>query len=196
MVLSPPFRPTTKAYTASVPYPTWETTVRPELAHLGDTYTISLAGKQLTENAPALARLAPGVNAITVAVASADGNATNTYAVTVSRELPSNDAGLASLTLGGISPDRWTPAFDADVHQYDVRASHSVARTVVLPATAHAAATFAVASNPADALTHGGYGTAIVELAPGAVTTVTVTVTAEDGVATQDYVVRIHRAGP
>ena len=113
LVVSPPFDPTTTTYTASVPYRTSETTVRPELANPGDTYTISLAGNRLTENAPALVRLAPGVNAITIAVTSADGNTTNTYAITVSRELPSNDAGLASLTLGGISPDRWTPAFDA-----------------------------------------------------------------------------------
>ena len=97
--------------------------------------------------------------------------------------------------MGGISPDRWTPAFDPAVHGYDVNVPHSTARTTVLPSTSDTAATFAVATEPADALTDREYGTALVELAAGAATTVTITVTAEDGTTTQDYVVRIHRAG-
>ena len=196
MAVSPEFDPTTTAYTASVPYATSKTTVRPELANSGDTYTISLGGNELTEDAPALAQLDAGANAITVVVTSADGNTVNSYTVTVSREAPSTDASLASLTLGGISPNRWTPPFDAEVHEYDVRVTHSVTRTAVLPETTHSAATVAVATDPADALTDGGHGTAVVELAEGATTTVTVTVTAEDGSTTQDYVVRVHRASP
>ena len=62
--------------------------------------------------------------------------------------------------------------------------------------TTHAAATFTQATEPADALTDSSYGTALVELAEGATTTVTITVTAQDGTTTQDYVVRVHRAGP
>ena len=67
-------------------------------------------------------------------------------------------------------------------------------RTAVLPETTHSAATFVVAADPASALTDSGYGTALVELAEDATTIVTGT--AEDGATAQDYVVRVHRAGP
>ena len=196
MTVSPAFNPTTTTYTAPVPFATSETAVRPRLADPTETYVIRSGGTQLTENAPALLQLSPGANTITIEVSTADGNTTTTYTVTVSRETPSTDASLASLTLGGISPDQWTPPFDAGVYEYDVRVPHATARISVLPATTHSAATFAVATNPADALTDTGYGTTVVELAEGAATTITITVTAEDGSTTQDYVVRVHRAGP
>ena len=73
-----------------------------------------------------------------------------------------------------------------------MRVPHSTVRTAVLPETTHAAATFAVATKPPDALTDSGYGTALVELAEGGTTTVTITVTAEEGTTTQDYTVRVH----
>ena len=52
---------------------------------------------------------------------------------------------------------------------------------------------FVVAADPPEALTDSGYGTALVELAEGASTAVTITVTAED-VGEQDYTAVIHRA--
>ena len=134
MNISPPFDPTTTSYTASVPYVTSETTVRPVLADPDDNYVINLAGSQVSRNTPALVPLATGANTITVDVASADGNTTNTYTVTVSRASPSTDASLSGLALGGVSPDRWTPAFSfRRVHEYDVRVPHSTARISVLP---------------------------------------------------------------
>ena len=196
MNISPPFDPTTTSYTASVPYVTSETTVRPVLADPDDGYVINLVGSQESDGIPALVQLATGANVITIAVTSVDGNAATTYTVTVSRETPSTDARLAALMLGNISPDRWTPAFDPAVREYDVHVPHSTARISVLTTTADAAATFKVATAPVDALIDGGYGTALVDLAEGATTAVTITVTAEDGATTQGYVVRIHRAGP
>ena len=195
MAISPGFDPATTTYTASVSYATSETTVRPRLADPTETYVISGGGTQLTENVPALAQLSSGANAITITVTSADGNTNTAYAVTVSRETPSTDSSLASLALGGVSPDRWTPLFDAGVYDYDVRMPHSTTRTTLLLAATYAAATVAVATDPADALTDSGFGTTVVELAEGATTTVTITVTAEDGSTTRDYVVRVHRAG-
>ena len=134
-------------------------------------------------------------NAIAIVVTSADRNTTKTYTVTVTRTAPSTDATLAGLTLGGTSPDEWSPAFSSGVFDYDVRVPHSTVRTAVEPLTSHAAATFIVSTDPPDALTDSGYGTALVELTEGATTTVTITVTAQDG-STQPYVVRVHRAGP
>ena len=161
-----------------------------------NVYTISLGGPPLTETTPAQVRLAPGSNVITIDVTAADGNTTNTYTVTVSRESPSTDARLGALVLGGTSPDECTPVFMPGAFEHDVRVPHSTVRTAVLPETTHAAATYAAATDPADALIDVGYTTALVELAEGATTTVNISVTAEDGGTTQDYVVRVHRVGP
>ena len=156
----------------------------------------TLGGVRQSANAPAVIRLTAGVaNAIAIVVTSADRNATKTYTVTVTRTAPSTDATLAGLALGGTSPDEWSPAFSSGVFDYDVRVPHSTVRTAVLPQTTHPVATFLVSTTPEDALTDSGYGTALVELAEGETTTVTVTVTAEDDTTTQDYVVRINRAG-
>ena len=196
ITLKPAFDPGTTAYSATVPFRTATTTVRPALAHLSETYEINLGGSRQSANAPAVIPLTAGVaNAIAIVVTSADRNATKTYTVTVTRTAPSTDATLAGLTLGGTSPDEWTPAFSPDVYDYDVRVPHSTVRTAVEPHTSHAAATFIVSTDPPEALTDSGYGSALVELPEGFTTTVTITVTAQDG-STQPYVVRVHRAGP
>ena len=135
-------------------------------------------------------------NAIAIVVTSTDRNATKTYTVTVTRTAPSTDATLAGLTLGGTSPDEWSPAFSSGVFDYDVSVPHSTVRTAALPQTTHPAATFLVSTMPEDALSDSGYGTALVELAEDFTTTVTISVTAEDGATVQPYVVRVHRAGP
>ena len=76
--------------------------------------------------------------------------------------------------------------------EYNVRVPHSTVRTSVPPEPAHSAAAFVVTNDPATALTDSGYGNVPVELAEGS-TTMTITVTAEDGNSRQTYVVRIAR---
>ena len=197
VILDPAFDPGTTAYSAAVPFRTATSTVRPVLADPTETYTISLGGSPQSANAPAVIRLTAGVaNAIAIVVTSADRNATKTYTVTVTRTAPSTDATLAGLTLGGTSPDEWEPDFASDVFDYDVYVPHSTFRTAVLPIKADDSATFTVATTPPEALTDSGYGTALVELAEDFTTTVTISVTAEDGSTMQDYVVRVHRVGP
>ena len=196
VTLDPAFDGSQLAYTAAAPYVLAETTVRPVLADPEESYVVNLGGVQQSDNAPAVVQLAQGQNVIAVVVSSADGNTTRTYTVAVSRDTASADASLSALTLGGTSPDEWQPDFAPGVYDYDVRVPHSTVRTAVLPSTTHRAATFIVATEPAEALTDSGYGTALVELPEGATTTVTITVTAEDASTTQDYVVRVHRAGP
>ena len=196
MTLDPAFDTDERAYTAAVSYRTATTTVRPLLAGPGETYVISLGGVRQSDNTPAVVQLTAGDNVITVVVTSADSNTSETYTVTVSRETPSTDATLSELVLGGTSPDEWEPDFAPDVFDYDVYVPYSTVRTAVLPRTSDPAATFTVATEPAEALTDSGYGTALVELPEGATTTVTIMVTAEDSVTVQPYVVRIHRAAP
>ena len=197
MTLEPAFDPGTTAYSATVPFRTATTTVRPVLAHLSETYEINLGDGRQSANAPAVIPLTAGVaNDIAIVVTSADRNTTKTYTVTVTRTAPSNDATLAGLTLGGTSPDEWSPASSSGVFDYDVSVPHSTVRTAVLPQTTHPAATFLVSTMPEDALSDSGYGTALVELVEDFTTTVTISVTAEDGATVQPYVVRVHRAGP
>ena len=197
LTLEPAFDPGTTAYSATVPFRTATTTVRPVLAHLSETYEINLGGVRQSDHAPAVIPLTAGVaNAIAIVVTSADRNTTKTYTVTVTRTAPSTDATLARLTLGGTSPDEWSPAFSSGVFDYDVSVPHSTVRTAALPQTTHPAATFVVSTMPEDALSDSGYGTALVDLAEDFTTTVTITVTAEDGATVQPYAVRVHRAGP
>ena len=195
--LEPAFDLGATAYSATVPFRTATTTVRPALAHLSETYEINLGGVRQSANAPAVIPLTAGVaNAIAIVVTSADRNTTRTYTVAVTRTAPSTDATLAGLTLGGTSPDEWTPVFAPDVYDYDVRVPHSTVRTAALPQTTHPVATFLVSTMPEDALSDSGYGAALVELAENFTTTVTIEVTAEDGATVRPYVVRVHRAGP
>lgn len=82
---TPTFDPTTTAYTASVPYATAETTVRPVLADPNETYTVSRNGVQFSDNVPAVVELALGVNNITITVTAEDRTTTQNYVVNVHR---------------------------------------------------------------------------------------------------------------
>ena len=128
MTLVPVFSPGELIYTVSVPYRMAETTVRPALADPDETYIINLGGVQQSENAPAVVELSAGVNNITVVVTSADTSnpTTQTYTVAVTRAVPSTDATLSALVLGGTSSDEWTPIFAPDVYDYDVPPVHKM----------------------------------------------------------------------
>lgn len=86
--ITPSFDPATTAYTASVPYATAATTVRPVLANPAETYTIDLDGVQQSENVPVVVELAQGANNITITVTAEDGSTTQDYVVRVDRAAP------------------------------------------------------------------------------------------------------------
>lgn len=105
----------------------------------------------------------------------------------------SSDAMLSDLILGSTSPDEWTPRFSSGVYDYHVSVPHSTERTSVEPIPMNPGAIFAIATSPTNALAETSATGGRVELDAGATTTVTVTVTAQDG-ATRVYTVRIARA--
>ena len=152
---------------------------------LGDpeeTYFISSGGAQRSSNAPAVIPLASGVNTTTVTVTSDDSKTLQ------AKHLPWSLPWLhrpptsrwpswywaERLPTSGNPTSLWTRTTTT------CAPPHSTLSTAVLPQTSHRAATFVVATEPPEALNDNGYGTTLVELAEGATTTVTVTVTAEE----------------
>lgn len=80
----PTFDGATTAYTASVPYATSETTVRPVLADSDDSYAINIAGEQVADNTPALVQLDVGITTVTIIATAQDGSM-RTYTVRITR---------------------------------------------------------------------------------------------------------------
>ena len=132
--------------------------------------------------------------AITVAVTAEDASTTNTYTITVYRvrSLPSADATLSALTLAVV------PASPSIVDDIALGTSDFSARVengtthVTVGTTATAADNGAeVDISPGDADTDtAGHQVA---LTAGMITTITVTVTAEDGTTTKAYMVEVYR---
>ena len=77
------FASDTTSYTASVYRSVSETTVTPTANHSGASYVIKLGG---VEDSDGTVSLSVGSNVITVEVTAEDGNATQAYSVTVTRE--------------------------------------------------------------------------------------------------------------
>ena len=130
-----------------------------------------------------------GETTIIVVVRSADASALESYVVTVTRPAPtSDDASLAELGLSGIE---LSPAFSGGVYAYSASVAADVDETTVTAAASDDKATVSIAPADADDMTDEHE----VALSEG-VNTITVTVTAEDGQTTQDYVVTVTRASP
>lgn len=83
-VIGPDFDPKTSTYWLTVPAATQAVALTPVVAQPGATVTIAGSPVASGQAGPAVA-LAPGNNAVQVTVTSADGNATLTYHVTVTR---------------------------------------------------------------------------------------------------------------
>ena len=125
---------------------------------------------------------------ITVTVTPESTTPTKIYTITVyrTRIAPSADASLSALTVTGITADGLSPAFAAGPtgpRMYNATAENSTGSvTVDATATAEAnGATFAIdPESPVD-------------LTAGMTTTITITVTAEDGATTSEYMVDVYR---
>ncbi|WP_347848457.1 cadherin-like beta sandwich domain-containing protein, partial [Planktomarina sp.] len=124
--------------------------------------------------------LALGSNTVTVQVTAQDGVTTQSYTVAVTRAA-SSDATLSALAL---SQGSLSPSFTSGTLAYTASVAHSVSSLIVTPTTNDANATATV---------NGASATTPVTLALGS-NTVTVQVTAQDGVTTQSYTVTVTRA--
>ena len=116
------FDPATTGYTASVANDVTETTVTATTSDDGATYVIKLDG---AADADGVVPLAVGENVISVEVTAEDGNAFNTYTVTVIREEPAAvppdtpDTPSGELTGPGTASLGWNDVPTAT--SYDVR---------------------------------------------------------------------------
>ena len=122
--------------------------------------------------------LSVGNNTVSIQVTSQDGTSVLVYTVTVTRQ--STDATLSALTL---SSGSLSPSFASGTLAYTAAVANSTSSLLVTPTTNDANATVTVNGNPA---------TTPVPLAAGA-NTVTILVTAQDGVTTQSYTLAVTR---
>ena len=174
---------TTTSYTAQVADSISQTTVTPTVNHSGASYVIKLGG---VTDADGVVALSVGSNTITIEVTAEDDSTTRTYTVTVTRaELPSTDATLRSLTLGGVD----FGTFDSTTVSYTAQVANSVSQTTVTPTVNHSGASHVIKL--------GGVTDAdgVVALSVGS-NTITIEVTAEDDSTTRTYTVTVTRAAP
>ena len=185
--LSPAFNASTLNYATTVVNATNSITVTPTTADVNAAVTVN--GTIVASGAVSTAiALAVGSNAITVTVTAEDGIASKTYAVTVTREAvigASDNADLSGLTL---SASTLLPAFSASTISYATTVVNDTDSTTVTPTTADTNATVIVNGT----MVASGTASTAIALAVG-VNTISVVVTAEDGIASKTYAVTITR---
>ena len=175
------FASATTDYTVSVANGVDETTVTPTTNDDGATYMVKLDGVADDDE---VIPLSVGSNTITIEVTAEDGNATQTYTVTVTRAEPlSTDATLNDLALSGVD----FGAFDSATTGYTASVANDVDETTVTPTTNDGGATYEIKL--------GGVADAdgVVPLAVGS-NAITIEVTAEDGNSAKTYTVTVTRA--
>jgi hypothetical protein len=180
-VLTPTFVSGTHAYTAAVPNLPGTVVLTPTLDEPNATYSIT------TASGPCAANTCPlnvGPNLVTVTVIAQDGVTRIDYVVVVTRD-PSDDATLGGIELGS---GQVSPAFVSSTHEYTAQVPYSASPLVITPTLGHPGASYTIttAAGPCVA-----FACNLVE----GVNAVTVTVTAEDGVTTQEYLIEITRVG-
>ncbi|MGB7932931.1 MAG: cadherin-like beta sandwich domain-containing protein, partial [Gammaproteobacteria bacterium] len=171
-------------YSATVGYLSMATTVTPTATD--PAATVSVNGVAVTSGSASVPiLLAVGENTLTVIVTAEDGVTTSTYTVTVTRESPSAVATLADLDLSAGALDQM---FQSDQFVYTATAGFLTMATTVTPTATVPVATVSV--NGVDV--GSGSASAPILLAVGE-NTLTVMVTAEDGVTTSTYTVTVTR---
>jgi len=155
-------------------------TVIPTVVDNGASVTVNGAATTSGAASSAIA-LTPGSNTITVVVTAEDGTTTQTYTIAVTRL--NNDAGLLVLNLSSGAMDQ---AFASGTLNYTQ--TTNVISLTVTPTAIDSNASITVNGST---VTSGAASSAIA-LALGA-NTITVVVTADDGVTTQTYTIAVTR---
>ena len=176
------FTSETTGYTANVAHAVAATSVTATTTHADANLVImppdtdeAAEGHQVS--------LEVGETVIEITVTAADGQAMETYTVTVSRA-KSNDATLSALALSGIDI-----GFTSETTGYTANVAHEVAATSVTATTTHADANLVITPPDTNRAAEGHQ----VSLEVGE-TVIEITVTAADGQATETYTVTVSRA--
>jgi tRNA threonylcarbamoyladenosine modification (KEOPS) complex Pcc1 subunit len=175
--LTPSFDSSITGYTAEVGY---------AVSSIDITYAAESAGATVVQKKNGLIDANPvylgvGDNTITVEVTAEDSATTKTYSIVVRRV--SNNAGLSSLSLSGIT---LTPSFSSFTSFYTATVPNATASTSITAVASHGSATVVQKKN------------GVIDANPVALdegeNEITVVVTAEDGVTTRTYTIDINRS--
>ncbi len=174
--LSPSFDPAITTYSASVPNTVSSITVTPTSADTGASITVN------SSDASKPIPLVVGSNAITVVVTAPNGLSAKTYTVTVT----------CRPSLSALVPSSGTlnPAFDAATTSYAVCVPYATTSMTITPTVTGTTATLKVNG----VAVTSGTASASLPLAIG-ISTITVLVTAQDGITTQTYTIAVLRPG-
>jgi gliding motility-associated-like protein len=184
-ILAPAFATATTAYTTTVGSGVASITVTPTVSDA--TATVTVNGTVVTSgSASGAVALSIGTNTITTIVTAQDGTL-KTYALTVTKTALSSNAALSGLTL---SAGTLNPAFASGTTTYSASVTSGVSSITVTPTLSDATATITVngtavvsgSASAAQALTVGS-------------NTITIAVTAQDGITVNTYTVNVTRPG-
>jgi gliding motility-associated-like protein len=183
-ILAPAFASTTTAYTASVSNAITSITVKPVAG--GPSASIKVNGSAVISGSTSGGiTLNVGLNTITIVVTAQDGVTKKTYTVAVTRA-PSNNAHLLYLS---VQTATLSPGFAYKTFSYTAQVPNSTGSVTVSPSLLDLTAAVKVNGTAVTNKTASGP----IGLAVGA-NTITVLVTAQDGVTTQTYTITITRA--
>jgi len=182
-LISPVFTAATTSYTSTVTNGVRTLTVTPTASD--PEATIKVNGTIVASGtASAPIPLPIGSTTINVTVTASDGTTTKTYSLTVSRPTASFD-NLSALTLGAGS---LSPGFASSTTAYTVTEANMLSAVTVTPTAVDPDATIKVnGKNVAS-------GTASAAIAvPDGLSTISVVVTASDGVTSKTYTITVNR---
>jgi len=181
--LSPGFTSATTAYTAAVTNDVTSIAVTPIPNNLNAAITVNGAAVPGATRSGDI-NLAVGANTITIVVVAEDGVTTLTYTITVTRAASADDS-LSALT---ISNGALSPVFSSGTNSYSVSVFNTVTAMTVTPSTNDPNATVTVDG----VAVLSGSASQSLPLVVGA-NTITIAVTAQDGVTTQPYTLVVTR---
>ena len=182
--LSPAFASGTTAYTAAVPNAIASVTLTPTVTDASATVTVNGVSVN-SGGASGPIALSVGGNPITIVVTAQDGVTTTTYSTVVTR----TGSAVSSLSNLVLSTGALTPAFAPGMLSYTASVPNGTSAITVTPTATDAAAALSV--NGASVVS--GAPSSPLALAVGP-TTVTIGVTAPDGVTRSLYSVVVGRA--
>ena len=181
--LSPAFNSGIMAYTDTVSNATTSITATP--TDSDSTATITVNGKPVVSGTPSdQIPLAVGPNIITTVVTAQDGITTKTYTVNVIRA-PDSNANLIGLA---VSQGTLSPAFSSGIMAYADTVTNATTSITATPTDSDITAAITVN----EMTTASGTASNAIPLAVGS-NTITVVITAQDGVTTHTYTVTVYR---
>lgn len=190
--LNPVFAVSATDYEASVANSVASVRMTPTVNHQGATVTVEGVRVQSGSVSRAIALTAGVPKAISVVVTAQDGKATKTYTITVTRQ-PLPDATLSRLELSdGTTPVSLNPDFHPATTGYTASVANSVASVRVTPTVNDKGATIAVEG----VRVRSGSASRAIPLTVGVTKAINVVMTAQDGVTTKNYTIRVTRKPP